>query len=179
MVGKKTTVVWNAIKKLAPQLDRLQHKEETIATEEVVDPNTLREKFWKKVGTNLIDLAKSLDNQHQVAIAFLAILLFYIILQARSFLQVGKHSGQESISVAVDVAVDLMEKKGITAKFTLQELRDNITQHKCGCRGQSRKFNELDNTQWNGKSKSLKVPVIHLNAFSPDIRTALIKCKLI
>ena len=66
MVGEKTTVVWNAIKKLAPQLDRLQHKEETITSEEVDDPNLLCEKFWKKIGTNLIDLANSLDNQHQV-----------------------------------------------------------------------------------------------------------------
>ena len=81
--------------------------------------------------------------------------------------------------MAVDVATNLMQKKGITAKFTLEELRDNITQYKCGCRGQSRKFNELDKTGWNGKTKSLKVPVIHLSAFSPDIRTALIKCKLI
>ena len=66
MVGESTTVVWDAMKKLAPQLDKLQHKEETIAAEEVADPKLLREKFWTKIGTNLIDLAKSLDSQHQV-----------------------------------------------------------------------------------------------------------------
>ena len=66
MVGENTTVVWDAIKSLAPQLDKLQHKEETIAAEEVVDPNLLREKFWTKIGTNLIELAKSLGSQHQV-----------------------------------------------------------------------------------------------------------------
>ena len=81
--------------------------------------------------------------------------------------------------MAVDVATNLMQKRGIKAKFTLEELRDNITQYKCGCSGQSRRFNELDNTQWNGKTKSLKVPVIHLSAFSSKICTALIKCKLI
>ena len=89
----------------------------------------------------------------------------------------GKHSGQDSISVAVDVATNLMQIKGITAKFTLEELRDNITTDKCGCRGQSRKFNVLENSQWNGKTTGLKIPVIHLSAFTPDIRTALIKCK--
>ena len=79
--------------------------------------------------------------------------------------------------MAIDVTTNLMQIKGITAKFTLEELRDNITTDKCGCRGQSRKFNVLENSQWNGKTKSLKVPVIHLSAFTPDIRTALIKCK--
>jgi len=90
---------------------------------------------------------------------------------------VGKQSGQDSISVAVDVATNLMQIKGITAKFTLDELRDNISTDKCGCRGQSRRFNILESNQWNGKTKYLKVPVIHLSVFTPDIRTTLIKCK--
>lgn len=77
MVGEPTTVVWNAIKKLAPQLDKLQHKEDTITSEEVADPDLLREKFWEKVGTSLIDLAKSLDNQHQVIATHLKIGLFF------------------------------------------------------------------------------------------------------
>ena len=46
--------------------------------------------------------------------------------------------------MAVDVAAQLMKNKGITPKFTLIELRDNITEHDCGHRGQSRKFNQLD-----------------------------------
>lgn len=165
-------------KKLAPQLDRLQHKEETITAEEVVDPNILRENFWKKVGTNLIDLAKSLDSQHQVFCIFSYSSIPHnlagsVISTSGQTIRPGKYWCGCRCGNGFD------GEKGITAKFTLQELRDNITQHKCGCRGQSRKFNELDNTHWNGKSKSLKVPVIHLNAFSSDIRTALIKCKLI
>ena len=32
-LGENTNVVWDAIKNLAPQLDKLQHKEETIAAE--------------------------------------------------------------------------------------------------------------------------------------------------
>ena len=67
MVGESTTVVWDAMKKLAPQLDKLQHKEETITAKEVVDPHMLREKFWTKIGMNLIDLAKALGSQHQVS----------------------------------------------------------------------------------------------------------------
>ena len=55
------------MKNLAPQLDKLQHKEETISAEEVIDPHMLREKFWTKIGTNLIDLAKTLGSQHQVS----------------------------------------------------------------------------------------------------------------
>jgi len=67
LVGESATIVWDAMKNLAPQLDKLQHKEETIAAEEVVDPHMLREKFWTKIGTNLIDLAKTLGSQHQVS----------------------------------------------------------------------------------------------------------------
>ncbi len=64
--------------------------------------------------------------------------------------------------MAVDVAAQLMKNKGITPKFTLIELRDNITEHDCGHRGQSRKFNQLDrNLKFSGAKVSLKVPVIH------------------
>jgi len=99
-------------------------------------------------------------------------------LQARAFLQVGTHGGQDSISVAVDVASNLMVKRGVVIKFTLEELRDNISKYQCGCRGQSRKFNSLNkDLKWKKEFKHLKVPVINLNVFSPDMQTVLIKSK--
>ena len=71
-------------------------------------------------------------------------------MQVRAFLQLGKNAGKDSISVAVDVATDLMEKKSITPKFTTDELRD-MSQSKCGARGQSRTFHKLDqNLQLSG-----------------------------
>ena len=48
----------------------------------------------------------------------------------RTFLQLGKNAGKDSIRVAVDVATDLMEKKGITMKFTADDLRDMVSQSK-------------------------------------------------
>lgn len=45
----------------------------------------------------------------------------------RAFLQLGKNAGKPSISVAVDVATDLMTRNGITPKFTLDE--SGITSH--------------------------------------------------
>ena len=62
-------------------------------------------------------------------------------MQVCAFLQCGRSAGKESISIAVDVATNLMAKKGITPKFTLDDLRDSITQHECGARAQSRRFN--------------------------------------
>ena len=85
-------------------------------------------------------------------------------MQVRAFLQLGKNNGQDSISIAVDVASRLMNKQGLTLKFTLEELRDNITQYKCGVRGQSRRFHQLqENLSWTGKTTQLKVPVIHIS----------------
>ena len=74
------------------------------------------------------------------SISSLLIFLKLVYTQARAFLQVGKHAGLDSISVAVDVATNMMSKRGVTAKFTIDELRDNITKYQCGCRGQSRKI---------------------------------------
>jgi len=94
-------------------------------------------------------------------------------------LQVGTHGGQDSISVAVDVASNLMAQTGVVMKFTTEELRDSISKYQCGCRGQSRKFNSLNtHLEWKKEFKHLKVPIINLNVFSPDMQTALIKCKL-
>ncbi len=60
----------------------------------------------------------------------------------------------------------LMKNKGITPMFTLIELRDNITEHDCEHRGQSRKFNLIDwNLKFSGAKVSLKVLVIHLHIF--------------
>ena len=50
-------------------------------------------------------------------------------MQVRTFLQLGKNAGKDSIRVAVDVATDLMEK-GITMKFTADDLRDKVSQSK-------------------------------------------------
>ena len=43
----------------------------------------------------------------------------------------GKNAGKDSISVPVDVATELMEKKEITPKFTTDKLRDMVSQSKC------------------------------------------------
>ena len=94
--------------------------------------------------------------------------------QARSFLQLGKCSGKDSISIAVDVASKLMISNGMTLKFTLDDLRDNITLNKCGSRGQSRKFHQLDeDLEWNGRTHALKVPVVYLKVFTDDIQDDL------
>ena len=71
-----------------------------------------------------------------------------------------------------------MNKKGLTLKFTLEELRDHITQYKCGVRGQSRRFYQLEqDLTWNGKTTQLKVPVIHLRIFPDHVQNDLIKRK--
>ncbi len=68
-----------------------------------------------------------------------------------------------------------MKNKGITPKFTLIELRDNITEYNCGHRGQSCKFNQLDrNLKCSGAKVSLKVPVIHLHIFQEEEQRTLI-----
>ena len=51
-------------------------------------------------------------------------------MQVRTFLQLGKNARKDSIRVAVDVATDLMKKKGITTKFTADDLRDMVSQSK-------------------------------------------------
>jgi len=90
----------------------------------------------------------------------------------------GKTHGQDSISVAVDVASKLMNKKGLTLKFTLEELHDNISQYKCGVRGQSHRFHQLEpDLAWNGKTTQLKVPVIHLRVFPDYVQDDLINSK--
>ena len=88
-------------------------------------------------------------------------------MQVHAFLQLlGKNTGKDSISVAVDVATDLMDKKGITPKFTIDEFRDMVFQRNCSARGQSRTFHQLDRQlQWSGDTISIKVPMIHLPVF--------------
>ena len=96
----------------------------------------------------------------------------------RSFLQLGKNAGKDSVGIAVDVATDLMSKKGITVKFTIQDLRDNINKYNCGARAQCRKFNKLDGKlEWNGLTVPLKVPVVQLQIFPGDVGILLAKCK--
>ena len=53
---------------------------------------------------------------------------FYaVFMQVRAFLQLGRNGGKESLSVAVDVATNLMLKKGITPSSRLTIL--GITSH--------------------------------------------------
>ena len=60
-----------------------------------------------------------------------------------------------------------MNQKGITPKFTLSDLRDNITQFNCGDRGQSHKLYKLDrDLEWNGEFARVKVPVVIFKYFS-------------
>ena len=55
-----------------------------------------------------------------------------------------------------------MKKHGITPKFTVHDLKDNISQMECGVRGQSRTFHKLaDDFQWTGEITSHEVPVMH------------------
>ena len=99
-------------------------------------------------------------------------------MQVRAFLQLGKTAGRESISVVVDVATSLMDTKGITPKFTIDELRDMVSQYNCGTRGQSRTFHQLNHQlEWNGEILSIKVPVIHLQVFPEDLRLPLARNK--
>ena len=106
---------------------------------------------------------------------FTIVISKHLFPQIRAFMQLGKNAGKSSISVAVDVATNMMMQKGITPKFTLDELRDNITQYNCGTRGQSRRFHQLDRElNWHGSTVALKVPVIHLSVFPEDVQQALI-----
>ena len=72
------------------------------------------------------------------------------------------------------MAVQLMANKGITSKFTIGDLRDNITQFQCGVRSQCRRFYQLDrDLNWTGKLVGLKVPVVYLSVFPDHIRLPL------
>ena len=78
------------------------------------------------------------------------------------------------------MASKLINKKGLTLKFTLEELRDNISQYKCGVRGQTLRFHQLEqDLSWTGKRTQLKVPVIHMRIFPDHIQDDLIKSKYI
>ena len=82
----------------------------------------------------------------------------------------GTNCGKESIAIAVDIAASLMAKIGIEPKFTITTLRDNIARYNCGSRGQSRRFNKLnDKLQWQGETVALKVPVVQKQAFSDKV----------
>lgn len=98
--------------------------------------------------------------------------------QVRAFLQLGTQNGSESFAVAVDVAVALMVKKGITPKFTISEFRDNIPPN-CGVRSQSRVFNKLDRDLTLTGTISIKVPVVHTSVFPTEISARLINCKFV
>ena len=89
--------------------------------------------------------------------------------QVCTFLQLGKNAGKDSISVPVDVATELMEKKGITPKFTTDKLRDMVPQSKCSARG----LHVDRNLQWSGDTISIKVPMIHLQMFPEEVHFTL------
>lgn len=93
-------------------------------------------------------------------------------------MQIGTQERKPSVSVAMDAAVTLMGKNNITPKFTLNELRDAVSNYNCGVRGQSRPFHMLNkDLSWSGKCANIKVPVIRLEVFPPQIADALAKCK--
>ena len=166
-VGQTSEHVWDITSRFTPHLDKLQQKNETITSAAPPDPEVTSEQYWRKVAKNLIDLAQRFDSKQQVrqltTLCTMCMHLLFIIhmhTQVRAFLQLGKCSGAPSISVA---ATTLMIKKGITPKFTLDDLRDNITLYSCGSRGQSRRFHQLDRElKWHGSTLALKVPVINL-----------------
>lgn len=66
MVSKDKQEVWNAIARFAPQLNKLQEKEQTISIEASLEPDIVNAQYWKKVGDNLADLIKKLDSRNQV-----------------------------------------------------------------------------------------------------------------
>ena len=92
-------------------------------------------------------------------------------------MQLGTQAGEESIAVALNVAISLMQRKGITPKFSTSEFRDNIPPGR-GVKSQSRVFNKLDkDLTWTGAVISIKVPVVQLKVFAHDTATKLAKCK--
>jgi hypothetical protein len=66
LVLKKKEDVWNAMIKFAPQLNKLQQKDETICCETPLDQETIDALYWKKVGGNLVDLIGKIDSATQV-----------------------------------------------------------------------------------------------------------------
>ena len=90
-------------------------------------------------------------------------------------MQLGTQNGKESIAVAVDVTVELMQRMGVTPKFTISEFHDPNR----GVRSQSRVFNKLDKDLTPTGSISIKVPVVHLSVFTPEISIRLVKCKFV
>ena len=69
LVGKSKESVWEVVSKFAPQLDRLQLKEDTICSEGPPDPDVACQEYWRKVGENLIDLTKKFKSVNQVRLS--------------------------------------------------------------------------------------------------------------
>ena len=130
-------------------------------------PDIVHDKFWEKVGNNLIELANCLESHDQVNNQWKFHCIYFCAhIYTGLSIFASRKTWRAGISVAVDVASNLMMKR-VVIKFTLEELRDNISKHQCGCRGQSWKFNSLNkNLKWKKEFKHLKVPVINLNAFT-------------
>lgn len=71
-----TEHVWEILSKHAPQLDRLQHKGETLTAEAPLDAEAVSEQYWRNVGSNLIALANKFDSRQKVSTR---ILTFFIL----------------------------------------------------------------------------------------------------
>ena len=81
-------------------------------------------------------------------------------------------AGKDSVGATVNVATCLMDKKGITPKFTTDELRDKISHCKCVVRIQSCIFHQLDrNLEWTGDTISIETPVITYRSFQRKSNT--------
>lgn len=73
---------------------------------------------------------------------------------------------------------NLMVKKGITLKFTLEEVRDKITANQCGFRGQSRRFHKLDdNDERTGTIRVNQSPGNIFACFPDKVSALLTKSK--
>ena len=66
LVLKEKQDVWNAMARFAPQLNKLQQKEDTISIQVPLDKEIVYAQFWRKVGENLTDLIKKFDSRNQV-----------------------------------------------------------------------------------------------------------------
>ena len=70
MVGKEEQYIWQAFAKFTRQLDQLQQKTESFADESYLDPTEVTNQYWNKIGSNLLDLAKKIDNPNKVCTLF-------------------------------------------------------------------------------------------------------------
>lgn len=67
LVGENSEDVWAHFESIAPTLDTLQQKCEGVGDKCINDAVKLT-KYWEKVGTNLLELARKLKDHQLVSI---------------------------------------------------------------------------------------------------------------